>query len=110
MAAKSPEDQFAEEQARLAISQQYLARDDNPDLDPMRQEDLDRNRIPGALGDGPLSPNSEPRSREVRVDKPALPSGGSITSALALSMKEQPYRALALAAALGFVAGAIWKS
>jgi len=108
MAAKSPEDQFAEEQARLAISQQYLARHDNSD--PMKQEDLDRNRIPGALGDGPLSPNSETRSRETRVDKPALPSGGSSTSALALSMKEQPYRALALAAALGFVAGAIWKS
>jgi hypothetical protein len=110
MAAKSPEDQFAEEQARLAISQQYLARDDNPDLDPMRQEELDRNRIPGALGDGPLSPNSETRAREARADEAALLSRNSLSGALAHSMKNQPYAALALAAAFGFVAGAIWKS
>ncbi|HVJ78401.1 MAG TPA: hypothetical protein VM620_11260 [Hyphomicrobium sp.] len=110
MAAKSPEDQFAEQQARLAISQQYLARDDNPDLDPMRQEELDRNRIPGALGDGQLSPNSETRAREAVADEAALLNGGSISSAIAHSVKDQPYTALALAAALGFVVGAIWKS
>jgi hypothetical protein len=109
MAAKSPEEQFAEEQARLAISQQYLARDDNPDLDPMRQEELDRNRIPGALGDMQLSPNSETRSRAV-ADEAALLDDRSISSALAHSMKDQPYTMLALVAALGFVAGAIWKS
>jgi len=110
MATKSPEDQFAEEQARFAISQQYLARDDNPDLDPMRQEELDRNRIPGALRDVQLSPNSETRSREAEADEAALLNGGSIPSELAHSIKDRPYTALALAAVLGFVVGAIWKS
>lgn len=32
MPDKSPEQQFEEQRPRLAISQQYLARDDNPDL------------------------------------------------------------------------------
>jgi hypothetical protein len=110
MAARSPEDQFADEQARLAISQQYLARDDNPDLDPMRQEQLDRNRVPGEVGRAPLSPSSEVRSREARIDEAALLSGRTLSGALANSLRDQPYTTLALGAVVGFVIGAIWKT
>ena len=54
--AKTPEQELAERQARLAISQQYLSRDDNPDLDPSRQDQLDKNRVPGEFGLEQLSP------------------------------------------------------
>lgn len=111
MADKSAEESFAEEQARLAISQKYLARDDNPDLDPMRQDQLDRNRPTGELGEGQLSPNSEARSRQARAEETALDERGqTLFGTVAKSLDEQPYATLVLTALLGVVLGAIWKS
>lgn len=109
MARKSVEDQFAEEQARLAISQQYLTRDNNPDLDPMWQEQLDRNRIPGPLGDQQLSPG--PHGNAGSGDQsPPFATDTSISAALAEALHECPYRTLALAGGIGIVLGALWKS
>ena len=97
------------EQARLAISQHYLARDDNPDLDPMRQEQLDRNRIPGQLGEQQVSPGP---GVEARADAHPRPSsaGSSLPEAFIEALRDQPYRTLALAAGVGIVLGALWKS
>jgi len=109
MAGKSVEEQFAEEQARLAISQQYLARDDNPDLDPMRQEQLDRNRIPGQLGEQQVSPGPGVEARADAHDRPSS-AGSSLPKAFVEALRDQPYRTLALAAGIGIVLGALWKS
>ena len=43
---KSAAEQFAEQQAREAIGQRYI---DPATLDPDRQEQLDKNRVPGQL-------------------------------------------------------------
>jgi len=43
--SKSPEEQLREEQAKLEVSSQYPI--DNPDLEPDRQDQLDKNRVPG---------------------------------------------------------------
>jgi hypothetical protein len=109
MAGKSVEDQFAEEQARLAISQQYLARDGNPEFDPMRQEQLDRNRIPGQLGEEQLSPGPHVNAGS-DAQSPPFAANVSISAALSRSATQWPYRTLALAAGMGIVLGALWKS
>jgi hypothetical protein len=46
---KSPEEVLAATRARQAISQKYLDHEDNPDLDPERQDQIDKNRIPGQM-------------------------------------------------------------
>ena len=109
MAGKSVEDQFSEEQARLAISQQYLARDGNPELDPMRQEQLDRNRIPGQLGEQQFSPGPHVHAG-ADAQSPPFAATSSISAALAEALHERPYQTLALAAGIGIVLGALWKS
>ena len=106
MPNKSPQQQLAEANARLAISQKYLARDDNPDLDPERQDLIDRNRLLVDVGSAQLSPRSAVRSRnsgETNVEgtpKPGWPD---------YSQTER-YAALGIAAAIGFAIGAIWRS
>jgi hypothetical protein len=109
MAGKSVEEQFAEEQARLAISQQYLARDANPEIDPMRQEQLDRNRVPGQLGEQQLSPGPHVNAGS-DVQSPPFAANVSISAVLAEALHQRPYRTLALAAGIGIVLGALWKS
>jgi hypothetical protein len=117
MADKSPQEELAETNARLAISQKYLARDDNPDLDPFRQDQLDRNRILGQFGSEQLSPKSELRNLEpaktetregLQSSKPGV--GGNISEALTRSLREQPYVTLGLAVLTAFALGAIWKA
>ena len=48
------------------------------------------------------------RGREVGEDVQAV--AGNIKSAVDTSVKEQPMATIAVAAALGFVLGALWKS
>ena len=108
MVDKSPEQQFVEEQARLAISQPYLARDDNPDLDPGRQDQIDRNRLPEELSEAQLSPGSAVRSRAAAADD--AQRGGSLTDAVSQVLDSCPYATLAFAALAGIVLGAIWKA
>ncbi len=48
------------------------------------------------------------RGREIGKDVEAV--AGNMKSAVDTSVKEQPMATLAVAAALGFVLGAIWKS
>ncbi|HET6389849.1 hypothetical protein [Hyphomicrobium sp.] len=122
MANKTPEEQLAEASARLAISQKYIARDEVIDPDPSRQEQLDRNRIPGQFGSEQLSAYSElePQQRPgAQMGSPAaslnLGSGmaevsGNLSRAVAQSLREQPRTTLVLAAAVGFALGAIWKA
>ena len=43
---KSAERRLEEQHAKQDISQQYLNPENNPELDPERQEQIDRNRIP----------------------------------------------------------------
>jgi hypothetical protein len=45
--AQSPEEKFAQTRTREAISHEYVGRLENPDLDSDRQEQLDKNRVPG---------------------------------------------------------------
>ena len=117
MANKTPEEQLAEASARLAISQKYIARDSSIDPDPSRQEQLDRNRIPGQFGSEQLSPYSElrPERSSASASRQGLGSGvaevsGNFSSAVARSLRDQPRTTLGLAAVMGFVLGAIWKA
>lgn len=48
------------------------------------------------------------KSREISSDVQTVT--GNITTAVDKSLKEQPYTTLAMAAAMAFVLGAIWKS
>lgn len=48
------------------------------------------------------------RGREISDDVQSVT--GNITGAIDKSLKEQPYTTLAMAAAMAFVLGAIWKS
>src|SRR4029078_8457860 len=99
------------ERARLAISERYLSRDDNPDLDPSRQDQLDKNRIPGQFGEGQLAPSPEFRARNAeRSEDTAGGVTGNFAQALQKSLGDQPYVTLALAGLAGFVLGALWKS
>ena len=114
MAHKSPQEELAETSARLAISRKYLARDDNPDLDPTRQDRIDSNRILGELGSEQLSPNSAVKAREAEVAErlPRTPRAQfpeHMSSALGGIMKDQPYVALALAGVIGFLLGVRWR-
>jgi len=45
MPRNDPRERLAEQRARQSISKQYLDPEDNPDLDPERQEQVDRNLI-----------------------------------------------------------------
>src|SRR4029079_12831159 len=103
----TPEEKFAQEQARQAISQRYLARDDNPDLDPDRQDQLDRNRIPGELGTEQLAPLSAVKARSAAEERESRLAAFMPTSVSAAA-RDQPYLTMALAAAVGFALGAIW--
>jgi hypothetical protein len=62
---KSPEEVLAETRAKQAISQKYLDPDDNPDLEPERQDQLDMNRIPGNYdGNGASDPHDDDDDEE----------------------------------------------
>ncbi len=111
MADKSPEQELEQKRARLAISQKYLNRDDNPDLDPSHQDQLDKNRIPGELGAEQLSPNSarkNARERPARVR--SNQTSKTLSDALNEPLRRRPYASLALVGVVGFVIGALWKS
>src|SRR4051794_18072337 len=107
MAEQSPEEVLAEMRARLAISQRYLSRDDNPDLDPEKQEQLDKNRVPGEFGDQFSPRPGDPPA--ARVSRERTMSGGA-QSFIGKSLHDRPYATLAAAAFLGFAVGALWKS
>lgn len=111
MADKSPEQELEQMRARLAISQEYLNRDDNPDLDPSHQDQLDKNRIPGELGAEQLSPSSERNGARGRSVK-ARPSQADKTLSDALNepLRRRPYASLGLVGVIGFVIGALWKA
>ena len=115
MMAKTPEQELAERQARLAISQQYLSRDDNPDLDPSRQDQLDKNRVPGQFGLEQLSPLSAQGRGHHQADQSGNDAArflrsGEVAASLRKSLDDQPYATLSIAILLGFAMGAIWKS
>jgi hypothetical protein len=117
MTEKSPAEELAETSARLAISQKYLARDDNPNLDPFRQDQLDRNRIPGALGGEQLSPMSAVRTREALTERDDHSlatepenSNDDPSTTFTKSLSDRSLTTLGLAAFAGFVLGAIWKA
>ena len=106
MVNDSPEEKFAQTRAREAISQRYLSRDDNPDLDPFRQDQLDKNRIPGEFGEEQLSPYSEAKSRDAKL---AHEVSAGARDDFADALQQRPYGTLALACLTGFVLGALWK-
>jgi len=110
VADKSPEQELEQKRARLAISQKYLNRDDNPDLDPSHQDQLDKNRIPGELGAEQLSPNS---ARNNVREGPAR-VGSNQTSEMRSDARDEPprrrpYASLMVVGVVGFVMGALWK-
>ena len=108
MVDKSPEQELAEERARLAISRQYLAGGDDPSLTPERQEQLDKNRIPGQFGEEP-TPNTDLLSGPGE----GLHHSGSPNAELsstAVPLRTYPSSAVAFAAVVGFILGAIWKT
>ncbi len=105
MPDKSPQQQLAEANARLAISQKYVALDDNPDLDPERQDLIDRNRILADVGSEPLSPKSAARAREYGRTN----FTGNAERGWSGASQAERYAALGFAAFIGFAVGAIWR-
>lgn len=111
MPDKSPEQELERMRARIAISQKYLKRDDNPDLDPSHQDQLDKNRVPGELDAEQLSHNSKRNDGHRKLD--AARSGRAnknLSDTINESQRRQSYVSLAMAAAVGFVVGALWKT
>lgn len=100
---KSPEQVFAEQQAKQAISQRYV---DPLASDPSYQDQIDRNRIPSA-GSGPLSPNSA-RGQDHRP-RPPGPSAISYYDDLLENIRRNPSRGVFTAAALGFLAALLLR-
>ena len=111
MANETPEQKLAQTRAREAISQRYVSRDDNPELDPFRQDQLDKNRIPGEFGEEQLSPYSEAKSRDAKLaHEVSAGARGDFADAFQKSLSQQPYGTLALAGLTGFALGALWKA
>lgn len=63
--SKSPQRQFREEQAKKETSRLYQT--DNPDLDPTRQDAIDKNEVPG--GGGPRERAAPSRRRSHELDE-----------------------------------------
>lgn len=106
MPDKSPEQELERMRARIAISQKYLKHDDNPELDPSHQDQLDKNRVPGAFDTEQLSPNSKQNDGHQKSGG----AGKGLSETINESQRRQSYVSLAMASAIGFVVGALWKA
>ena len=94
---KSPEQVLAEQQARQAISQQYV---DPLKADPAYQDQIDRNRILSAHS-GPLSSGPATRNETAPHEPSSLvPLYDSIINGI----RANPARGVFTAAAIGFLA------
>lgn len=89
----SPQEKFAQEQARQAISQRYV---EPETLDPTLQDRIDGNRIPGSTMDGSRFAISD-------AVRDAPPQRGGLTAAI----RSNPTQSVLIAAAIGFVAAII---
>ena len=100
---RSPEQVFAEQQAKQAISHRYI---DPLEADPHYQDQIDKNRIPSASS-GPLSPNSATAGQE-HQPPPRMSAIPYYDAALA-NIRENPLQGVFTAAALGFLAALLLR-
>ncbi len=91
---KSAAEQFAEQQAKEAISQRYI---DPMTLDPDRQDQIDKNRVPGEFG------------ADASLENTATPAPDPIETTFSGPAAGRPLDAILAVAVIGFVAVLIWR-